>query len=77
MKPREQAWQMFDTEDKAIKKEICPYKYKEWNFKGTKYPNMAAREATKEELEADGACVPQPLFNAKPTTLPRASKGGK
>merc|ERR1712071_272013 len=58
----QQAWQMFDTEDKAIKKEICPYKYKEWNFKGTKYPNMAAREATKEELEADGACDPQPLF---------------
>lgn len=63
----QQAWQWFDTkkqQNKAIKATTCPYEWPEWNFKGKKYPNMKAKEASKEELDADGACDPQPLFNA-------------
>jgi len=67
----QQAWQWFDTKKdpkKTIKADTCPYAFPEWNFKGKKYTNMKAVEATAEQLEADGACEPQQLFAVDPQT---------
>jgi hypothetical protein len=72
----QQAWQWFDTkkdETKSIKADTCPYKFPEWNFKGKKYKNMKAVEATAEQLEADGSCEPQQLFAVDP---PAGTAGG-
>ena len=44
------------NKEKSIKADTCPYAFPEWNFKGKKYTNMKAVEATAEQLEADGAC---------------------
>ena len=48
-RPRQQAWQWFKEEDKAIKDKTCPYEYPVWHFKGKTYEKMQAREATVEE----------------------------
>ena len=63
--PRQQAWQWFKEEDKAIKEKTCPTEYPEWHFKGKTYKNMQAKEATAEQLEADGSCEPMQLFEVK------------
>jgi len=75
----QQAWQWFDTKKdktKSIKADTCPYKFAEWNFKGKKYKNMKAKEASADQLEADGSCEPQQLFAVDPAAETAGSNGG-
>merc|ERR1712013_609200 len=61
--------QWFKEEDKAIKDKTCPYEYPVWHFKGKTYEKMQAREATVEELEADGKCEPEEFFAVETPTV--------